>query len=89
MRVEGRWHPFDDGLVRPVIDAAVQTPAGTWQSITLLLDAGADRTVFPRLLFIVAFAVGFTSRTDAGTWRRRWQSRLCLRADAPCSHARR
>ena len=47
MRVEGRWHPFDDGLVRPVVDAVVQTPAGTWQGITLLLDAGADRTVFP------------------------------------------
>lgn len=47
MRVEGRWHPFDDGLVRPVIDAAVCTAAGTWQSVTLLLDAGADRTVFP------------------------------------------
>jgi hypothetical protein len=45
MRVEGRWHLFDDGVVRPVIDAFVQTPAGSWQSMMLLLDAGADRTV--------------------------------------------
>ncbi len=46
MRVEGRWHLFDDGVLRPVIDAAVQTPTGSWQSVTFLLDAGADRTVF-------------------------------------------
>ena len=45
MRVEGRWHLFDDGVLRPVIDAFVQTAAGTWQSLMLLLDAGADRTV--------------------------------------------
>jgi hypothetical protein len=46
MRVEGRRHRFQDGVLRPVVDAAVQTPNGTWQSVTVLLDAGADRTVF-------------------------------------------
>lgn len=46
MRVNGLWHPFDDGVLRPTIVAYVQTPAGTWQRVTLLLDAGADRTVF-------------------------------------------
>ena len=46
MRVEGRWHSFDDGVLRPVIDGAIQTSAGTWQGVTFLLDAGADRTVF-------------------------------------------
>jgi hypothetical protein len=46
MRVEGRWHLFDDSVLRPVIDASLQTPAGAWQRVTLLLDAGADRTVF-------------------------------------------
>jgi hypothetical protein len=46
MRVEGRWHLFKDGVVRPVIDAEVQTPAGTVEAVVLLLDAGADRTVF-------------------------------------------
>jgi hypothetical protein len=46
MRVEGRWHRFQDGVLRPVIDAAVHTPNGTWQNVTMLLDAGADRTVF-------------------------------------------
>lgn len=46
MRVDGRWHRFKDGILRPVIDAAVQTSAGTWAPVTFLLDAGADRTVF-------------------------------------------
>ena len=46
MRVDGRWHRFRDDVLRPVIDGAVQTAAGSWQSVTFLLDAGADRTVF-------------------------------------------
>lgn len=36
MRVEGRWHTFVDGVVRPVIDAEVQTPAGGWQRVMLV-----------------------------------------------------
>ena len=46
MRVDGRWHRFQDGALRPVIDAAVFSPSGVWQNITMLLDCGADRTVF-------------------------------------------
>ena len=46
MRIEGRWHLFKDSVLRPVIDAAVRTPTGAWQPVMLLLDAGADRTVF-------------------------------------------
>jgi hypothetical protein len=46
MRIDGRWHRFRDGVLRPVVDAAVQTPSGTWQPVMFLLDAGADRTVF-------------------------------------------
>jgi len=46
MRVEGRWHLFKDGVLRPVVEAVVQTPVGDWQEVRLLLDAGADRTVF-------------------------------------------
>jgi hypothetical protein len=46
MRVDGRWHRFQDGALRPVIDAAVFSPSGVWQTITMLLDCGADRTVF-------------------------------------------
>ena len=46
MRVEGRWHIFKDGVLRPVVEAVVQTPMGGWHEVRLLLDAGADRTVF-------------------------------------------
>ncbi len=46
MRVDGRWHRFQDDALRPVIDAAVLSPTGVWQNITMLLDCGADRTVF-------------------------------------------
>jgi len=46
MRVDGRWHLFKDGVVRPVIDAEVQTPTGAVEAVVFLLDAGADRTVF-------------------------------------------
>jgi hypothetical protein len=46
MRVDGRWHRFQDDALRPVIDAAVFSPSGVWQNITMLLDCGADRTVF-------------------------------------------
>jgi hypothetical protein len=53
MRVEGRWHLFDDGILRPVVDSFVQTPEGTWQAVMLLLDAGADRTVFEARLLTV------------------------------------
>ena len=53
MRIEGRWHLFKDGVLRPVIDATVQTPTGTWQAVMFLLDAGADRTVFDASLLSV------------------------------------
>lgn len=46
MRVDGRWHRFRDDVLRPVIDAAVRMPSGDRQSVTFLLDAGANRTVF-------------------------------------------
>ncbi len=46
MRVDGRWHRFQDGALSPVIDAAVLSPSGGWQNITMLFDCGADRTVF-------------------------------------------
>jgi hypothetical protein len=45
MRIEGRWHLFRDGVLRPVVDAAVQTPDGGWEIVRFLLDSGADRTV--------------------------------------------
>lgn len=46
MQVEGRWHEFNDGIIRPVIEAKVQTATGNWEEVVFLLDSGADRTVF-------------------------------------------
>jgi hypothetical protein len=53
MRVDGRWHLFRDGIVRPVVDAAVQNASGGWTTVMLLLDSGADRTVFDASLLPV------------------------------------
>ena len=46
MHVEGRWHHFQDGVIRPLIEAKVQTAAGNWKDVVFLLASGADRTVF-------------------------------------------
>src|SRR5436309_9788652 len=46
MRVEGRWHLFDDDVLRPVVDGKVRTQAGLWVNVAFLIDSGADRTVF-------------------------------------------
>ena len=51
MQVEGRWHHFDDGIIRPVIEAKVRTASGNWEEILFLLDSGADRTVFETRFF--------------------------------------
>lgn len=46
MLVEGRWHPFDDNELRPVVDAYVRTATGDWEAVIFLLDSGSDLTVF-------------------------------------------
>lgn len=46
MRIDGSWRLCDDGIVRPVVRAEVRTDAGAWLAIFLLVDIGADRTVF-------------------------------------------
>ncbi len=46
MQVEGRWHDFKDGAIRPVIEAKVRASSGNWEEVLFLLDSGADRTVF-------------------------------------------
>jgi len=45
MRFDGEWLAFDDGIVRPVIRAEILAGDGTWRSVELLVDTGADRTV--------------------------------------------
>jgi predicted aspartyl protease len=46
MRIDGRWHPCDDGGVRPVIWGEIQTSSNSWVKAPFLVDTGADRTVF-------------------------------------------
>jgi hypothetical protein len=46
MRIEGAWLVCDGGIVRPVVRAEVQASADKWIPIELLVDTGADRTVF-------------------------------------------
>ncbi len=45
MLISGVWHACDDGVLRPVITAEVQTQHGTWIKAPFLVDSGADRTV--------------------------------------------
>ena len=46
MLISGRWSQCDDGVVRPVIEAEVLAADGSWLPVELLVDVGADRTVF-------------------------------------------
>jgi hypothetical protein len=46
MLISGTWHVCDDGIIRPVIRAEIQAHDGSWVKAPLLLDTGADRTVF-------------------------------------------
>lgn len=45
MHFNGEWLQCDDGIVRPVIRAEVETNGGSWRALELLVDTGADRTV--------------------------------------------
>ena len=45
MRFNGEWLQCDDGIVRPVMKAEIETSGGAWRAIELLVDTGADRTV--------------------------------------------
>ena len=44
--ISGTWHVCDDGIIRPVLRAEIQARDGSWVKAPLLLDTGADRTVF-------------------------------------------
>src|SRR5262249_47876755 len=44
--ISGTWHMCDDGIMRPVIHAEIQARDGSWAKAPLLVDTGADRTVF-------------------------------------------
>lgn len=46
MLIRGLWTLCDDGITRPVIESEVLAADGSWLRVELLVDMGADRTVF-------------------------------------------
>jgi hypothetical protein len=46
MLIRGGWTLCDDGIVRPVIEGELLASDGSWLPVELLVDVGADRTVF-------------------------------------------
>lgn len=50
MQIIGEWLLCDDGITRPVVRAQVAGTAGTNIDEHLLVDSGADRTVFSAVL---------------------------------------
>lgn len=50
MRIAGKWHPCDDGIVRPMLTVDVIGPTGSTIEELFLVDSGADQTVFSAVL---------------------------------------
>jgi hypothetical protein len=46
MRINGRWVEDDGAVLRPYIPCEIETEAGGWIVCPMLVDTGADRTVF-------------------------------------------
>ncbi len=46
MRIMGKWRLFEDGATRPVVEAFALDGACAWTPVLMLVDIGADRTVF-------------------------------------------
>ena len=46
MRFDGEWLECDDGIVRPIVRVALAASDSSWCAAELLVDTGADRTVF-------------------------------------------
>ena len=46
MRIDGEWYECDDGFIRPLIRGKVLSASGLWEPALLLVDTGADGTVF-------------------------------------------
>jgi hypothetical protein len=50
MRIVGKWHKCDDGIVRPMLVIDAISAAGVVVEEMFLVDSGADRTVFSAAL---------------------------------------
>ena len=65
MVIAGSWQLCDDGLTRPVLQAALQASDGTLVADDFLIDSGADRTVLSNT-FLVRLQLP-TRSTGSGT----------------------
>jgi hypothetical protein len=45
MRIDGKWHVCDDGVLRPVLFGELSVAGETWLPVPLLVDTGAVSTV--------------------------------------------
>lgn len=61
MRIDGEWLECDDGFVRPVVRGAVLNVRREWEPVPLLVDTGADCTVFSAAILDV---LGFGSHAS-------------------------
>lgn len=50
MLINGQWHLDGDGILRPVIQGAIQIADGSWEPISFLVDTGADRTALTAMV---------------------------------------
>src|SRR5437016_3182728 len=50
MQIIGEWHLFDDGVERPAVRTRLQRASAEPIEVPMLLDTGADRTVFSATL---------------------------------------
>ena len=64
MRIAGKWHLCDDGVVRPVLVIDVMGAGGFTMEERFLIDPGADRTVFSAVLLVCLG--GATSSAPSG-----------------------
>ena len=60
MLFSGVWQLCDDGVVRPLIRGEIRAADDSWHAVELLLDTGADRTVFSAHVLAL---LGLPSRT--------------------------
>ena len=66
MRIDGEWFECDDGFVRPVVRGEILARDGFWEPSLLLVDTGADRTVFSAALLDVLGLEVSQSRDQLG-----------------------
>jgi hypothetical protein len=66
MRINGEWFICDDGVVRPVIVGELQNADGSHVKTPLLVDTGADCTVFSSRILSLLDILPIESQAQLG-----------------------